>query len=588
MPLVTKAMGKFYPIGTLLSKFVPEEFLMSQPSYVALAYKEISEETKKMDHMSLIDDYIGMSNITSDLSVSYMEGCISMQRGETLVPGKEEELIATDSQHFQVAHTIVVGTVEGKKIEPALHDVARKIDFCFEQKDTLIMPRVLTNWTAPIEGVKLGTINMQWGERLTEVVGFKLPEGSAIDRSYKMLSSPNFKKTVQHIHLAADNKINVKVPSFKNLAQGDYVIQKLQATKDMIKYLKFYDIPRQFLNAPMKWGAVMGYLYGDPFTPKEAPSDSFYYGAAGGRAAKIFKGTTAVDLKPCVQLEKFSSKMDPELKKKLELERPRWVTGDIFNFDRSKFPGSWLFSDVFSSQFSDKQYEHLLSLVDSRSVVKFSMSLDKLYNHIVKVGMTSVVVLKFGRPLFGEVFLTKFKPKNFNFSDEDFADKYIWNCKTQKEIYECFFQIQKNIVVLNENHKSQHINGCKWPIKPVYRPFPVENWMMPQIISSTKSRVSSSAQMISIRDLGVKFDLDELVQAEDAIFMETMREAAGQSPSPNPQPIVINTIIPVKQNKGFSVVEQDVYDDSLFADMGDDTAVNNAQEMHGYDSGPGN
>jgi len=307
---------------------------------------------------------------------------------------------------------------------------------------------------------------------------------------YGVPCAPNYFHTIKHMiknPITTIDKDVVNVLEFDlSLERLIYLYNKLIPLKD---YLKFMDIPRQWMNCPMKWGAVGGYLVDGNYRLPRPIIGGVYYGAVGGKAVRIFRDVIMYDVEKQCHPE-LPSTLSPEIAKKIYSYYPKIEYGDVFNWAG----GNRMYSDAWSNTWGIEHVSKLLSMAAQGAVVKINVSFDILLKSLDNISYSTLYILNFGRPATTEIFITSI----FRGVDDDYV--YVITPTTHRSVLRRIMRFKlvtccRYIATLCVRGRTDINLG---------RPFKIENWMWPLVCMPSISRRSvQQVKVLSFYEYGV-------------------------------------------------------------------------------------
>lgn len=521
-PLQQKAAKRLVSIPTCQpAPTFPSEMKNMGLSFVCTAWNSLKSEHNELNNANAMETFVAFSNITEGYKVSYSEGIATISSGD--------QVIGTLAHQ---AHMVTVK--ESETIELPLKSVAieaaKKITFVADfdgadvssNKFASAIGKPIAHKSVPVPKLIRGGVAISpWVETLNTI---RLPfnsKGSVLERIKQMASYENLAPLV-NVLAKGDTKppFEIKLPEpGSDLAKAEFLLSMYTPTKTLTDYYKFYDIPSQWLNAPMKWGAVLGFLHGgDMRRPCKSFEGSLYFGAAGGRAHELFReNSKCYDVKIWRPLN-FGKNVTDERKRLMNLHHPKWDLVDMFKYEKTD--KEFLYSDVWHNTITDEEIEKMVMMVSPTSVIKFNGKVNMVKNFVVKYGKFPLTILVTSRPLFVEYFLTQVV-----YDDDKFGKGcYYYVARDGNELVKHFKTMILNVVHLREKFKLQHVQSIlnKIPIK--YRPFKVEPWMMPMMVTTGRNKLEAG--------LSKHVDLNSLSlivgEAELAEEMETVEDGCDE------------------------------------------------------------
>lgn len=556
--ITNKAASKLMPLPTVApALLVPPEFSQSTVAYVTMAYKARQTMKVSLTHNNYIDMMVGASNISSGVEVSFKanEAELTVKKEEFPAFGKQAELGKYVEEKKKVSYQSVSGKVTDVDLPMPVLEIAYKcvlvhdfnvgINKVVDDVFTKIPVCKVREWVLSLSSIREGVI---------------VVDKTMQNQAYSLAMNPNFKPMVRSIMTKTDKPIKQMKFLGKTLADTEMIYERLSLNSELKKTMKFMDVPRQWMNCPLKWGAVMGYMYdGDYSRPRQAVEGSYYYGAKGWKASRIFQKSVLCDI-DMTHAPKMSNKISEEVQDILKGYYPKILMRNVFQHQDDKNP---VYSDAWSKSFSDESVGNLLKLVSEHNVIKFNCKISLLAKVLAaNHELFPLTLLNFGRPTSIEVFLTKRESK---YEDE-------WVIKLTRDNFMQRFQdllAVKNQIITD--FKVSLINSPQTVIARKRRPFVIENWMWPNMAGpgSLKNALGMN-KIVPLAHLAQIVEGGGLEQMDTADFIESQigetqkSYQVPSSPSPSSSNNNSNNNASTNTTSGGGGDDPDVYDTSLF------------------------
>lgn len=247
-------------------------------------------------------------------------------------------------------------------------------------------------------------------------------------------------------------------------------------------------------------------------TPYKAPEGSYYYGAKGWRAVRIFENCELCDIDAQSQ-PKISSNIPIDLATRILKFFPRIKVANVLQHE---FNDKWMFSNAWHKTWGASEIDALMKMVSQQSVIKFKCDF-KMLSDVLKAQPKEffpITLFYFGRPTSFEVFLTKMdnvKPDNeyvFTLNYNDFSDVLLG-------------LLSRKLHVMSDFHISTYSSFSRVILRE-RRPFKIKNWMWPCIAGPASLKKSLGIdKMLSLTDISTVIDDDGLREMDMNDFSET-------------------------------------------------------------------
>lgn len=432
-------------LGMKAARSYPKELDDANPYVVFNVYESYLEKKNKKNKN--IDIFAAASVFEEDFTMDYDVGASRLILGSDFE--EEDELV--------VVHQIAVQE-KNKQVADICHRVTTVLDMVND------IPREVPDGIGLDEALDqkwLGAIPTSDNKALLSVVGAQaalfadVPKVREIISVSKQVSASFCLEPVQDLFGGTLSMINSR-------------IRKKQFIRDT---MRFMDVPRQWMNCPLKWGAVIGYITKGDYSEPYSMSGVDFYGAAGWKAIRIFPDSSYfdVDISGNVVVDSI---IDTAIAKRIFELCPIVTYGDIF------FPyasNRFLVSDAWDNNWGEEAIGRLVDLLFRRDcVIKFSCDFKMLKRAFSKSNFNrTLVVMNFGRPTSFEIFISNRIPSRMK------CDDYVRHVSNKKEMYEFLDRIYERKVNCIYKYVLSIYGDILSTVYRERRPFKLRNWMIP-------------------------------------------------------------------------------------------------------------
>lgn len=430
---------KGYQVGFDLAPSYPKELDNANPYLVFSVYFSYKESLENIAKNDEIDVHVAASNYSKDYEVDY--DCDFSQ----IVTKKKNDAVV-----YKVNHQVLTG--EGE--ESVLAEVACKISTVVD---------LSTGVPYPVEVQGVSEVFLKDWVVNVPVIDDNVVTSSVHAQAY-LMKDIRVKDYALAMRDSEKYELNVERVS----------PYQFQRSKQLYSFSKFLDIPRQWMNCPMKWGAVAGFLmYGNSAEPCKMYNVDFY-GATGWKAIRIFPDSNYYD----IDLTKnviVDAVLDRRYAKIINEYCPLVRYGDVFHpFESNRF----LVSDAWSRDWGEDYILDLFGLLFKRAnvVLKFSCGYDvlKRVGKFVKWDRT-LIIMKFGRPISEEVFITNYIPMVYKVNE---LIRVVSDCSHFCSALTYYEDMIQSLCVKIVNTMY---GGIRKKVYRKRRPFKLYSWMMPLV-----------------------------------------------------------------------------------------------------------
>jgi len=488
------------------------EVLDRAPAFVVCkAFETYQDAATTVNHANYISMHVAASNLSTGIQVSFNaeNASVLVRKSENPIVGEDNTKV-DDGEKKDVVGQLVVGKIDKKDINTLSATVATKVVSCID------LNAGVKRATATYH-VKKGHISDQeWHEQASQVLG-DVRLKSIVGAPYALLTMPIWTK--YRDHLKSYIKGTVVNRSIGDVSWSLESLEKYETqymNKEARQVCTFMDIPHQWMDAPLKWGAINGFLSGDYRKP--CKSEYPIYGVGKWEITRLFLSDRSYD-KEIITAPNIGVKVDPVLASRLCSMYTPVHRGDILDVKEYALSNAW-----------DKKWnmEHVALLLKNLftygGVYRFKIQFTKLLKALQDVEWNKnfyIYILDFSIRSSNELFISVGKDKREE-------DQLVHRVTSYEDVQGVFLDIKRTRFKQCSNYLISMWDDLRVRLDVYRRPFKIEEGFWP-VIGGAKSFKQVAKGHVSFGALTTLLrDSDRvLIQGEMAEFAEVPKGSGG-------------------------------------------------------------